>query len=94
MEMKKRMGITRNFGNDRRRFNRKLKKAGIKFEWHPLYDGYQWTFDKFPHGDIALHSGTYSARYGYLESYCMPWDDDEVTVLSRTEAIQQLTAGE
>lgn len=45
MEMKKMMDITRNFGNDRRRFNRKLKKAGIKFEWHHCYDGYQWTFD-------------------------------------------------
>ena len=93
MEMKKLMDITRNFGNDRRRFNRKLKKAGIKFEWHPLYEGYQWTFDKFPDGDIALHAGTYGARHGYLESYQMPWDNGDVTVLSHTEAIQYLTEG-
>lgn len=92
--MRKLMGITRNFGNDRRRFNRKLKKAGIKFEWHPLYDGYQWTFDKFPGGDITLHSGTYYARRGYLESYRMPWDGDDVTVLDHDEAIQHLTKGE
>lgn len=91
--MRKLMGITRNFGNDRRRFNRKLKKAGIKFEWHPLYEGYQWTFDKFPGGDIALHAGTYGARRGYLESYCMPWDDGDVTMLSHAEAIQHLTEG-
>lgn len=93
MEMKKMMCITRNFGNDRRRFNSKLKKAGIKFEWHPLYDGYQWTFDKFPGGDIALHGGTNGARYGYLESYQMPWDDGDVTVLTHAEAIQLLTEG-
>ena len=93
MEMRKLMGITRNFGNDRRRFNRKLKKAGIKFEWHPLYEGYQWTFDKFPGGDIALHGGTYGARYGYLESYCMPWDNGGVTELIWGEIIQRMTKG-
>lgn len=93
MEMKKMMGITRNFGNDRRRFNRKLKKAGIKFEWHSLYEGYQWTFEKFPGGDITLHGGTYGARHGYLESYCMPWDDGDVTILTHAEATQHLTEG-
>lgn len=92
--MRKLQGITRNFGNDRRRFNHKLKKAGIQFSWGTLYDGYQWTFDKFPGGDIALHSGTYYARDGYLESYRMPWDDGDVTVLNHTEAIQYLTKGD
>lgn len=85
--------ITRNFSNDRRRFNRKLKKAGIKFEWHPLFEGYQWTFEKFPGGDIALHAGTYGARRGYFESYCMPWDEGDVSVLTATEAVQHLTEG-
>ena len=91
--MKKLMGITSNFGNDRRRLNRKLKKAGIDFEWHVLYEGYQWTFPKYPGGDIAIHAGTYEARRGYFESYCMPWDKDDVTILSAEEAIQHLLKG-
>lgn len=92
MEMRKLMDITRKFSNDRRRLNRKLKKAGIEFEWHTLYDGYQWTFPTLP-GDIAIHSGTYSARWGYFESYCMPWDNGDVTILTAEEAIKHLTEG-
>lgn len=94
MEMiKKLFGITRKFSNDRRKLNRALKKAGIEFQWEELYDGYKWTFPKF-NGDVAIHGGTYGAKHGYFESYMMPWDNGDVTVLSCAEVIQHLTDGE
>ena len=90
--MKKRFG-KKSYANDRRKLNRKLKKAGIAFEWHYLYDGYQWSFANYPDGDIAIHSGTYGNRQGHFESYCMPWDDGDVTELIWGEIIQRMTEG-
>jgi len=92
--MKELFNITRNFANDRRRLNHKLKQAGISFEWHKLYDGYQWTFPAYPAGDIALHGGTHGAGLGFFESYGCPWDNGDVSVLSRTEVIERLNKGE
>ena len=93
MEMRKLMGITRKFSNDRRKLNRALKKSGIEFKWDYLYDGYQWTFPKLP-GDVAIHSGTYSAQHGYFESYQMPWDNGDVTILTCAEVVQHVSKGE
>jgi len=93
MEIRKLMGITRKFSNDRRKLNRALKKAGIEFTWDYLYDGYQWRFSTF-RGDVAIHSGTYGSRHGLFESYHMPWDEEDVTVLTCAEVIQHLTKGE
>ena len=90
MEMLKRMYGKKSYANDRRRLNHKLKKAGIEFEWFFLYDGYTWHFPKFPGGDAAIHSGTYSNRYGYFETYQMPWDEGDVTVLSADELVAKL----
>ena len=94
MELMKRLhGCTRKLGNDRRKLNHMLKKAGIEFEWHNLYDGYQWTFAQYPCGDVAIHGGTYGSHRGHVESYCMPWDDGDVTELTKIELITNLTKG-
>ena len=90
MEKLKRMFGKKSYANDRRRLNRKLKKAGIEYSWVHLYNGYQWTFPNYPNGDAAIHSGTYSNRRGYFETYCMPWDEDDVTVLTADELVTKL----
>lgn len=76
-ELKKRYG-KKSYANDRRRLNRKLKKAGIEFEWHHLYDGYQWTFpqSKYPEGDAIIHSGSYCNKYGKFETMGIGPEDD------------------
>jgi len=66
------------YANDRRRLNRKLKKAGIKFEWHHLYDGYQWTFPEspYPRGDAIIHFGSYGHHRGNFETMGIGPEDD------------------
>ena len=90
MEKLKRMFGKKSYANDRRKLNRKLKKAGIEYSWEKLYDGYAWRFPKFPGGDAAIHSGTYGNRCGCFETYQMPWDNGDVTVLYADELIQKL----
>lgn len=79
MEKLKRMFENkRNYANDRRRLNRKLKKAGIDFEWHHLYDGYQWTFPGsiYPYGDAVIHFGSYGHSRGHFETMAIGPEDD------------------
>lgn len=66
------------YGNDRRRLNRLLKKAGINFEWHQIYDGYQWTFPNstYPTGDAIIHSGSYCHKQGMFETMGIGPEDD------------------
>ena len=64
MEMLKKLYGKKSYANDRRKLNRKLKKAGIKYHWEKLYDGYTWLFPKYPYGDAAIHSGTYGNKHG------------------------------
>jgi hypothetical protein len=90
MEKLKRMFGKKSYANDRRKLNRKLKKAGIEYSWEKLYDGYAWRFPKFPGGDAAIHSGTYGNRCGCFETYRTPWDNGDVTVLSADELIKKL----
>ena len=90
MEKLKRMFGKKSYANDRRKLNRKLKKAGIEYSWEKLYDGYAWRFPKFPGGDAAIHSGTYGNRCGCFETYRMPWDNGDVTVLYADELITKL----
>lgn len=73
-------------------FSALLKQKKIKYTITSLYDGYQWKFDDY-NGDIAIHSGTYYYDEGYVESYGMPWDKDDVSILSPQEAVRRL-AGE
>lgn len=62
---------------------------GIPYTVKPLYEGYIITLPKG--ADIAAHNGTYGAASGKVESYCCPWDGDDVTVLTVEEAIERLT---
>lgn len=59
------------YGNDRRRLNRLLKKAGIPFKWEYCWDGYKWTFpacEQWPDGDCVIHSGSYGHTHGMFET--------------------------
>ena len=66
------------YGNDRRRLNRLLKKAGIEFEWCQIYDGYKWIFPNsvYPDGDAIIHSGSYGHRRGNFETMGIGEEDD------------------
>ena len=66
--------------------------AFIVFEWHTLYDGYQWTFPQsaYPHGDAVIHSGSYRNYQGYFETMdigpeydCIPRTAQELVELLR-----------
>ena len=70
-------------------FTLMLVKNEIPFSYSLLYDGAQWSFPKFK-GDISIHSGTYASDRGYLESYNMPWDEDDVSVCTPEEMIELL----
>lgn len=61
-------------------FTNLLLENHITFTCEPIFDGYKWTFAHLPDGDVALHSGTYHHNEGYVESYCMPWDNGDVSV--------------
>lgn len=63
------------------KFTRLLHDYHVEYELKSLYDGYQWTFINYD-GDVAIHSGTYKSDLGYVESYNMPWDEDDVSVFT------------
>lgn len=73
-------------------FIQELMLRDVKFVMTPLYEGFQWTFPDtvLSDGDVALHVGTYGCRDGYLESYQMPWDDGDVSVLKPDEMAQKI----
>lgn len=52
---------------------------GIDFNVEPSYDGIKFTFPDYPQGDVCVHSGTYGVKWGCVESYRFPWDNDDVT---------------
>lgn len=72
-----------------RAFNEALIKYDVTFQQETLYDGYKWTFAGTD-GDVALHSGTYGARQGFVESYCFPWDNDDVTACPPEEMARRI----
>ena len=72
-----------------RAFNEALIKYDVNFRQETLFDGYKWTFPG-TNGDVALHSGTYGAREGYVESYCFPWDNGDVTVCPPEEMARRI----
>lgn len=77
-----------------REFTRLLVSYDIPFEYAPFRDGAQWKFSTYPDGDVAIHSGTYHSDEGYLESYGMPWDEDDVTVTTPYEMVLRLSGDE
>lgn len=64
------------------KFTRLLHEYHVEYELKSLYDGYKWTFINYEGGDVAIHSGTYGADMGYVESYNMPWDEDDISVFT------------
>lgn len=58
----------------------------IPFDWVPCHDGYKITFP-WCNGDIAMHSGTYGAEKGMVETYQFPWDKDDVTMMTPIQAV-------
>ena len=56
-----------------------------------LYEGWQLRFP-WCDGDIAAHAGTYGEARGMVESFCFPWDGDDVTVLTPEEAAIKIIA--
>lgn len=75
-------------------FTQGLLENNIPFTYEPLFDGGKWTFPKYPHGDVALHSGTYHSAEGYVESYGMPWDNGDVSVCLPHEMICRIIGEE
>ena len=62
-----------------------LTFLSIPYEMRPLYEGWQLIFP-WCDGDVACHRGTYEQANGMVETYQFPWDDDDVSVLTPTEA--------
>lgn len=65
-----------------------LAKA-VPFTINDIFDGMQLRFP-WTHGDIACHYFTYGAASGAVESYCFPWDEGDVTVLTPDEAAEKI----
>lgn len=55
------------------------KKHNIPYEIRPCWDGFQIRFS-WCHGDVACHSGTYSANQVAVESMGFPWDEGDVSI--------------
>lgn len=73
-------------------FTAELMLHDIKFTMKPHYSGYQWTFPGtvLEGGDVTLNTYTYGWEAGFLESYRMPWDYDDVSVLLPKEMAQKI----
>ena len=58
-----------------------LAAVGVPYEINECWDGWQLRFP-WCNGDVVIHSGSYEHSAGKVESYCFPWNDDDVTALS------------
>ena len=61
----------------------------IPYSVNKIWDGWQIRFP-WCEGDIACHGGTYGHANGMVESYCFPWDEGDVSILSVQEAIEKV----
>lgn len=75
-------------------FTNLLLENHITFTCAPIFDGYKWTFPHLPHGDVALHHGTYDSNKGYVESYGMPWDEGDVSICLPYEMVCRIKGKE
>jgi hypothetical protein len=66
-----------------------LDDAGVPCVVVPIYEGYQLRFP-WCEGDVALHDGTYGHQQLHVESYCFPWDEDDVSELTPVEAAAKI----
>ena len=63
----------------------------IPYTVNMLYRGWQLCFP-WCEGNIAVHAGIYGVPRGMVESYCLPWDGNDVTVLTPEEAAIKIIA--
>lgn len=66
-----------------------LSEASIPFTINVLWDGLQIRFP-WCDGDIICHSGSFEHERGYVETYCFPWDEGDVSILSTSEVIIEI----
>lgn len=63
----------------KRVLNEALEQAGFHYHVHPLFNGWQWTVDELPFGDIIIHDFSYGHERQCYETMGFPWDDEDVT---------------
>lgn len=68
-----------------------LDSMHIPCSINKCWEGYQLRFP-WCVGDVAAHKGTYENENGKVESYCFPWDDDDVSILTPEEAAIKIIA--
>ena len=68
-----------------------LQEMDVPFTIKKIWDGYQLRFG-WCEGDVACHSGTYGSLEGFVETYCFPWDEDDVSMLTPEEAAAKISA--
>lgn len=68
-----------------------LIQHNVPFTVHSIWDGLQLRFP-WCDGDVACHKGTYGANHGMVETYELPWDDGDVTMLTPEAAAYRLIA--
>lgn len=66
-----------------------LKDCEIFFDIKPCFDGWQLVFPEYG-GDVAIHSYTRGADRGYVESYRFPWDNEDTTMLTPFETLENI----
>ena len=64
------------------------KKIGIR-EFGTLNNGLGVKFEGFD-GDAVIHDFSYGHELGEWETYKMPWDDGDVSVLTTDELVERL----
>jgi len=68
-----------------------LDSLHIPCSMNECWEGYQLRFP-WCEGDVAAHDHTYEHNSGKVESYCFPWDDGDVSVLTPEEAVIKIIA--
>ncbi len=66
-----------------------LTREKIPHTVEKLHGGYQFRFP-WCRGDMVCHSYSYGSKWGSLESYNFPWDEDDVSVFSVDEAAEKI----
>lgn len=66
-----------------------LTRENIPHEVISLHGGFQIRFP-WCYGDVVCHSFSYGNKWGEFESYGFPWDEEDVTVLSISDAVTKI----
>ena len=79
------ISINPNYANVILNLSNRFTDYGIRHTVNVNWDGLQIRFP-WTNGDIICHSGSYGHDAGMVESYCFPWDEDDVSCLSADKA--------